>query len=143
MSILKQISRTFAALLLALSFGSVQAQDMKVAYHVNTGVETAAGILGNVRNHLNADPSAKIVVVTHGAGIDFLLDGAKDSKGREFSGMVSDLTTKGVQFRVCNNTLTSRSIDASKVSMEAKIVPSGVSEVARLQAKEGYVYLKP
>ncbi len=143
MNILKHISRTCAALLLALNFGSVQAQDIKVAYHVNTGVETAAGILGNVRNHLNADPSAKVVVVTHGAGIDFLLDGAKDSKGREFSGMVSDLTAKGVQFRVCNNTLTSRNIDASKVSMEAKIVPSGVSEVARLQAKEGYVYLKP
>jgi intracellular sulfur oxidation DsrE/DsrF family protein len=143
MNILKHISRTFAALLLALSFGSVQGQDIKVAYHANSGVETAAAILGNVRNHLNADPSAKIVVVTHGAGIDFLLDGAKDSKGREFSGMVADLTGKGVQFRVCNNTLTSRNIDASKVSMEAKIVPSGVSEVARLQAKEGYVYLKP
>ena len=143
MTILKHISHTFAALLLVFSFGSVQAQDIKTAYHVNTGVETAAGILGNVRNHLNADPSAKIVVVTHGAGIDFLLDGAKDSKGREFSGMVSDLTAKGVQFRVCNNTLTSRNIDASKVSMEAKIVPSGVAEVARLQAKEGYVYLKP
>ena len=143
MNILKNIFHGFAAFMLTLSFGSVQAQDIKVAYHVNTCVETAAGILGNVRNHLNADPSAKIVVVTHGAGIDFLLDGAKDSKGREFSGMVSDLTAKGVQFRVCNNTLTSRNIDASKVSMEAKIVPSGVSEVARLQAKEGYVYLKP
>jgi intracellular sulfur oxidation DsrE/DsrF family protein len=106
-------------------------------------VESAAAILGNVRNHLNADATAKIVVVTHGAGIDFLLDGAKDSKGREFSGMVSDLSSKGVQFRVCNNTLTSRNIDASKVSMEAKIVPSGVSEIARLQAKEGFVYLKP
>ncbi len=143
MNLLKYITRGLTALMLALSFGSVQAQDIKVAYHVNTGVETAAGILGNVRNHLNADPSAKIVVVTHGAGIDFLLDGAKDSKGREFSGMVSDLSAKGVQFRVCNNTLISRNIDASKVSMEAKIVPSGVSEVARLQAKEGYVYLKP
>lgn len=143
MNIIKHITHGFAALVLALSFGAAQAQDIKVAYHVNSGVETAAAILGNVRNHLNADPSAKIVVVTHGAGIDFLLDGAKDSKGREFSGMVSDLTGKGVQFRVCNNTLTSRNIDASKVSMEAKIVPSGVSEVARLQAKEGYVYLKP
>jgi intracellular sulfur oxidation DsrE/DsrF family protein len=29
------------------------------------------------------------------------------------------------------------------VSMDAKIVPSGVSEIARLQAKEGFVYLKP
>ena len=143
MNILKYISHGLTALMLALSFGVVQAQDIKVAYHVNTGVETAAGILGNVRNHLNADPSAKIVVVTHGAGIDFLLDGAKDSKGREFSGMVAGLTSSGVQLRVCNNTLTSRNIDASKVSMEAKIVPSGVSEVARLQAKEGYVYLKP
>ena len=143
MNILKYISHGMTALMLALNFGSVQAQDIKVVYHVNTGVETAAGILGNVRNHLNADPSAKIVVVTHGAGIDFLLDGAKDSKGREFSGMVAGLTSSGVQFRVCNNTLTSRNIDPSKVSMEAKIVPSGVSEVARLQAKEGYVYLKP
>ena len=143
MKILKQIIHTVSVLLLALSFGSAQAQDVKVAYHVNTGVDTASAILGNVRNHLNADPATKIVVVTHGAGIDFLLDGAKDSKGREFSGMVADLSSKGVQFRVCNNTLTSRNIDPNKVSMEAKIVPSGVAEVARLQAKEGYVYLKP
>jgi intracellular sulfur oxidation DsrE/DsrF family protein len=143
MKLLKLISRTIACFTFALSFNSAQAQDIKAAYHVNTGLETSAAILGNVRNHLNADPSAKIVVVTHGAGIDFLLDGAKDSKGREFSGMVSDLSSKGVQFRVCNNTLTSRNIDSNKVSMDAKIVPSGVSEVSRLQAKEGYVYLKP
>ena len=143
MNILKHITHGFAALMMAMSFSSVQAQNMKVAYHVNTGVETAAAMLGNVRNHLNADPSAKIVVVTHGPGIDFLLDGARDSKGREFSGMVAGLASSGVQFRVCNNTLTSRNIDAGKVSMDAKIVPSGVAEVARLQAKEGFVYLKP
>ena len=131
------------ALVLACACGWVSAQDIKAVYHVNTGVDTVSAILGNVRNHLNADPTAKITVVTHGPGIDFLLDGAKDSKGREFSGMVSDLAGKGVQFRVCNNTLTSRNIDPNKVSMEAKIVPSGVAEVARLQAKEGHVYLKP
>ena len=143
MQITQHISRIVSAFLLALSFGSVQAQDIKVVYHVNTGVDSASAILGNVRNHLNADPSAKITVVTHGPGIDFLLDGAKDNRGREFSGMVSDLAGKGVQFRVCNNTLTTRNIDANKVSMEAKIVPSGVAEVARLQAKEGFMYLKP
>ena len=143
MNILKHITHTIAAFLLALCFGSAQAQDIKVVYHVNTGVDTASAILGNVRNHLNADPAVKITLVTHGPGIDFLLDGAKDNKGREFSGMVSDLSSKGVQFRVCNNTLNSRNIDPNKVSMDAKIVPSGVAEVARLQAKEGYVYLKP
>jgi uncharacterized protein len=143
MNIFKQTIQAFAALFLALSFASASAQDIKVVYHVNTGVDTASAILGNVRNHLDADPKAKITVVTHGPGIDFLLDGAKDNKGREFSGMVSDLSGKGVQFRVCNNTLLARNIDANKVLMEAKIVPSGVAEVARLQAKEGYVYLKP
>ena len=119
------------------------AQDIKVVYHVNSDVNTASAVLGNVRNHLNADPTAKITLVTHGPGIDFLLEGAKDNKGREFSGMVADLAGKGVQFRVCNNTLVTRNIDPSKVAMEAKIVPSGVAEVARLQAKEGFVYLKP
>jgi uncharacterized protein len=139
-----QIIRTlFAGLLFAAVATCASAADIKVVYHVNTNIDTAAVALNNVKNHLNADPTAKIVVVTHGPGIDFLLDGAKDSKGREFSGTVSDLAAKGVQFRVCNNTLVSRNIDPAKVVMEAKIVPSGVAEVAKLQAKEGYVYIKP
>jgi intracellular sulfur oxidation DsrE/DsrF family protein len=143
MKISKTLLHVITGALLVFSCFFAQAQDIKVVYHVNTDVDTASAILGNVRNHLNADPKVKITVVTHGPGIDFLLDGAKDNKGREFSGMVADLAGKGVQFRVCNNTLTTRNIDPSKVSMEAKIVPSGVAEVARLQAKEGYVYLKP
>lgn len=143
LSFVSFLKRTLTALGLSLLCAAAFAQDVKTVYHVNTNVESAATILGNVRNHLNADPKAKISVVAHGPGIDFLLDGAKDSKGREFSGLVGDLAGKGVQFRVCNNTLVTRNIDPSKVVMEAKIVPSGVAEVARLQAKEGYVYLKP
>ena len=143
MNLYRHLKTLGAVLLLACASSLALAQDVKVVYHVNTGIETTAAILNNVRNHLSADPTAKIAVVTHGPGIDFLLEGAKDSKGREFSGVVGDLSSKGVQFRVCNNTLQTRNIDASKVLMEAKVVPSGVAEVARLQAKEGYVYLKP
>ncbi len=143
MKTLQTLKAGLASLCLLALCLSANAQDIKTVYHVNTGVETASAILGNVRNHLNADPKAKIAVVTHGPGIDFLLEGAKDSKGREFSGMVGELSGKGVQFRVCNNTLVTRNVDPSKVVMEAKIVPSGVAEVARLQAKEGFVYLKP
>lgn len=132
------------ALAFALSTAVAAAQDIvKVVYHVNTGVETAAVILNNINNELNASPSDKIVVVTHGPGIDFLLSDAKDSKGREFSGQVSALAARGVDFRVCKNTLQTRNIDAGKLLMETKVVPSGVAEVARLQAKEGFVYLKP
>jgi hypothetical protein len=143
MKFLQHLKTLITAVLLVSASTLTMAQTVKVVYHVNTGIETTAAILNNVRNHLNADATAQITVVTHGPGIDFLLEGAKDSKGREFSGVVGDLASKGVQFRVCNNTLEVRKIDASKVLMEAKIVPSGVAEVARLQAKEGYVYLKP
>ena len=135
--------QAFLALLLAFCAATVSAQSIKTVYHVNTGVESASAVLNNITNHLNADPEAKIVVVTHGPGIDFLVSDAKDSQGREFSGPVSALAASGVDFRVCNNTLVSRKIDAGRLLMEAKIVPSGVAEVARLQAKEGFVYLKP
>lgn len=133
----------FIAFLLAMLAPFAGAQEVKVVYHVNTGIESSAAVLANITNHLNADPKAKLVVVTHGPGIDFLLTDAKDSKGREFSGPVSALAARGVEFKVCNNTLTTRNIDAGKLLMETKVVPSGVAEVARLQAKEGYVYLKP
>ena len=137
------MKRLLIALSFVLSTALAAAQDVKVVYHVNTGVETAAAILNNINNELNASPTDKIVVVTHGPGIDFLLSNAKDSKGREFSGQVSALAGRGVQFKVCNNTLQTRKIDAGNLLMETSIVPSGVAEVARLQAKEGYVYLKP
>jgi intracellular sulfur oxidation DsrE/DsrF family protein len=116
---------------------------IKVVYHLSEGIPQASRAIGNIRNHLNADPTAKIVVVTHGLGIDFLLDGATNQMDQPFAGSVSELVGKGVEFRVCNNTLTARKISVDKVLMEAKVVPSGVAEVAKLQAKEGFVYLRP
>ncbi len=137
------MKRQLLALSFALCTAIAAAQDIKVVYHVNTDVETAAAILNNISNELNASPTDKIVVVTHGPGVDFLLNNAKDSKGREFSGQVSALAGRGVEFKVCNNTLQTRKIDESRLLMETSIVPSGVAEVARLQAKEGFVYIKP
>lgn len=119
------------------------AQPIKVVYHMSDGIAQAARAVNNIRNHLAADPTAKIVVVTHGPGIDFLLEGATSQPGQSFAGAIGDLAAKGVEFLVCNNTLVARKIDASKVAMEARVVPSGVAEVARLQAREGFVYLRP
>ena len=122
---------------------SLSMAQIKVVYHLSEGIPQASRAIGNIRNHLQADPTAKIVVVTHGLGIDFLLDGATNQLDQPFAGSVSDLVAKGVEFRVCNNTLVSRKIPLDKVQMEAKVVPSGVAEVAKLQAKEGFVYLRP
>lgn len=136
---MKRFVFLFAGLLAAsLAWGQV-----KVVYHLNEGIPQASRAMDNIRNHLAADPAAKIVVVTHGAGIDFLLDGATNQRGQSFVGAIGELSGRGVEFRVCNNTLVSRKIPKERVAMEAQIVPSGVAEVARLQAKEGFVYLRP
>ncbi|MDD4881008.1 MAG: DsrE family protein [Gallionellaceae bacterium] len=113
----------------------------KVVYHINDA-SVARTALRNIENHLNASPGVKIVVVTHGKGIDFLLNDAKDDKGA-FEPQVAGLKDRGVTFDVCRNTLKGRKLDDSAVIMEAQVVPSGVAEIGRLQAREGYVYLKP
>lgn len=135
--------KKFLTLLMGLLLAGAALAQVKVVYHLSEGIPQASRAIGNIRNHLAADPTAKIVVVSHGAGIDFMLDGANNTQGQPFAGSVSDLANKGVEFRVCNNTLVSRKISADKLLMEAKVVPSGVAEVARLQAKEGFVYLHP
>lgn len=138
----------FKAALMALCFAAAApshaADDViKTVYHMSEGIPQASRAINNIRNHLAADPKVKIVVVTHGLGIDFLLEGATNQMEQPFAGAIGELAAKGVEFRVCNNTLVSRKIDPSKVTMEAKIVPSGVAEVAKLQAREGFVYLRP
>ena len=135
--------KKWMALLLGLLISGAVLAQIKVVYHLSEGIPQDSRAIGNIRNHLAADPTAKIVVVTHGLGIDFLIDGATNQLDQPFAGGVSDLANKGVEFRVCNNTLVSRKISADKLVMEAKVVPSGVAEVAKLQAKEGFVYLRP
>jgi len=116
---------------------------VKVVYHLNEGLEQATRAMTNLRNHLSADPTAKIVVVAHGRGVDFLLKDAKTSNGSAFVTDVDELALRGVEFRVCRFTLERRGIDPSKLISDAKLVPSGVAEVARLQSVEHYAYLRP
>lgn len=114
----------------------------KVVYHINDA-SVARVAMNNVRNHKQAEPGAQIVVVTHGKGIDFLLNDAKDAKGDAYTAQIAGLKDMGVDFRVCKNTLVARKLEESAVILDASIVPSGVAEIGKLQATQGYVYLKP
>lgn len=138
--------RLFLGLLLAAwacGIGAAGAEPVKVVYHLADGIDQASRALGNIRNHLRAEPETKIVVVANGDGVKFLLAGAKERNGRPFDAAVSALAAQGVQFRLCRNTLTAHDVPLSAALPEATLVPSGVAEIARLQAKEGFVYLRP
>lgn len=121
--------------------GSV-AQD-KVVYHISDTVQQARLAMQYIRNHLEVNPKAKIVVVTHANGVDFLIDGAKDRNGNPYNIPVEELTMSGVTFEVCEITLRERNLGKSQFIPEATFVPSGVAEITRLQQREGYAYLRP
>ena len=113
----------------------------KFVYHV-THSSTASAAMRTLRNHLEASPDVKVVVVAHNEGIDFLLRGARDESGQLYETLIRRFADRGVDFRVCNNTLVRRDIDSSHIVPEATLVPSGIAEIGRLQAKEGYAYMR-
>lgn len=137
-----KFAKWIVALVAMMGVSSLALAETKAVYHINDSA-VAGAAMNNVKNHLSADSDAKIIIVTHGKGIDFLLDGAADKNGNPYNISVEELQAKGVEFRVCNNTLISRKIDPKTVLPGAKIVPSGVAELAKVQAREGYVYVKP
>jgi intracellular sulfur oxidation DsrE/DsrF family protein len=92
--------------------------------------------------------------VLHGNGLALLVYPDSLAKLTKFkhgnanesmSAKITDLKGQGVAFQVCNNTVRGRKVDIAAdlydVS-EKDIVPSGVAEVAHLQA-QGYAYIKP
>ncbi len=134
-----------------------RATRQKVVYHINYDdptLQTAA--LRNVQNHINAvgAENLDIKVVLHGNGLALLLD--PDSLARlpkfKHANATDDMTAKidglrdqGIQFQVCANTIKGRSVDQANdlyYVEEIDIVPSGVAQLAILQA-QGYAYIKP
>jgi len=161
---MKTIIKLGLAALLVASYwvsGNIIAGDyygkQKVVYHINfDDPKQEAGALGNIQNHINAVGAENIdlKVVLHGNGVALLLEPDALARVPKFkfanadqnmTAKVANLKSQGVQFQVCNNTLTGRNVnyetDLYDVSKD-DIVPSGVAELAKLQS-EGYMYIKP
>ena len=130
-------------------------EKQKVVYHVNYyGAQKQAGALRNIQNHINAvgAENLDLKVVMHGNGVAMVMDPDYLSETKmkeanatdEMQARVAGLKQQGVNFNICANTLKGRKIpmDALYDTTEADIVPSGVAELAHLQA-QGYTYIKP
>jgi intracellular sulfur oxidation DsrE/DsrF family protein len=138
---MKTFLRILAASTIALASVGAAAQNL-VAYHINDSAEQAIGGLRNAKNHLDTDPTAKLHIVTHAQGVDFLMSGAKDKNGGEFAGPVSALKARGVTFEICEITLKNRNLKKEQFIQEADFTPSGVVRLAQLQ-KQGAAYITP
>jgi len=129
----------------------------KVVYHINyDNPKKQAGALRNIQNHINAvgAENLELKVVLHGNGLALLLDPESLPKLTKFkhananetmTAKIDSLKNQGVDFNVCANTVRGRKVDLENDLYnvdEKDIVPSGVAEVAYLQA-QGYSYVKP
>ena len=135
------IKSSVVAVVLFLAAGLSWAQDT-VVYHIDDTAAQALKGLRNIRNHIDTDPNAKITVVTHAFGVDFLMENMKDINGGAFAGPVAALVARGVKFEVCEITLKNRNLKKEQFIQEAEFTPSGVVRIAKLQ-KQGYAYIKP
>lgn len=136
-----RVTRFAVAAVLCLAAATGWAQD-SVVYHIdNTAAQGLKG-LRNVRNHLDVDPTAKVIVVTHADGVDVLMEGEKAANGTEYAPLVSALKSRGVSFEVCEITLKNRGLKKEQFIQEATFTPSGVVRIAKLQ-KQGSAYIKP
>jgi intracellular sulfur oxidation DsrE/DsrF family protein len=110
--------------------------------------------LRNIQNHINAVGAGnlEVQVVMHGDGLSLLLppdevDGTKMQQGNaddQMQARIAGLKQQGVAFKICANTLKGREVDLMALydADAADVVPSGVAELSKLQAK-GFTYLKP
>ena len=141
--------RRFFQLLLFLATSvllcSVAVAQDRVVYHIDDAAAQATKGLRNIRNHLDVAPDTKITVVTHANGVDFLMDGAKDSKDPniDYGSLVSSLKARGVTFEICEITLRSRNLKKEQFNMDATFTPSGVVRIGQLQSRENFAYIKP
>jgi uncharacterized protein len=135
--------RALALLLVAAGCASVGPQPDRVVYHFSEGLPQASNGLRNIGNHLEVNPNARIVVVSHARGVDFLMKHVKDANGNRYEDLVEQLKARGVRFDVCEITLRNRKLAKDQFIADVTWVPSGVAEVTRLQQREGFAYLKP
>ncbi len=129
----------------------------KVVYHINyDNPKQQAGALRNIQNHINAvgAENLDLRVVMHGNGVSLVLlpDALAQVPKFKHANATEQLTAKidglkqqGVAFKICANTLNGRKVNKEDHLYDvekADIVPSGVAELAHLQA-QGFTYIKP
>lgn len=159
MRYLSLILATFMAL--TVYAGGASAADnsygkQKVVYHINyDNPKAQAGAMRNIQNHINAvgKENLDLKVVLHGKGLTLLLEPSAANNTKFGAGnateaitaKIAGLKSQGINFHVCANTLRGKKVsyenDLYDVS-KGDIVPSGVAELAKLQA-QGYTYIKP
>ena len=143
MQISKSVTRGILALMLGMWMfsGTAQIQDSgkghKIVFQLSDDDSRGQkALVGQLTNLTEGWPKAQIVVVVHSAGIGFL-----QMDKTLYAAQIRELSAKGVEFKACENTMTTKNIPKDAIIDVAGFVPMGIAEVVERQEK-GWSYIK-
>jgi len=125
---------------------------LKVLFHINEP-DRWQRVLVNITNFLNdvGQGNAEVEVVANGEAVSvFRSSCVVTGDGSQCCGpatgslmeQMKKLSDSGVKFTACRNALKAQSIDEGRVPDFVRVVPAGITEIAKRQT-EGYAYIKP
>lgn len=115
----------------------VSSGNHQIIFQLTNGqAATHEKFLRQINNILEAAPNAQIEVVTHGMGVDLLL-----KENNTFQSVLEDLSKKGVEFVVCENTLKQRNLTKDIFLPLTGYVPSAILELV-IKQEQGWIYIK-
>ncbi|WP_198665631.1 DsrE family protein [Haloprofundus halophilus] len=112
---------------------------MSTVFHFTDDVSHQEHALGNVSNLL-ADDTVDlddVVLLVNGSGFKLVYE-----EQTEHAEKLQELQEQGVSIRACENTMDRFSATQDDLVDGVETVPSGVGELTKLQAGEGYAYIK-
>lgn len=113
----------------------------RVVYHIDN-LDHAIPMIRNLSNHLDDRPQAEIQVVAMSSGLKMLVSGNEDENGNDYEALVNDLQRRGVVFKACGNTMDTYHLTPEDLVWDVPVIRSAMAELGRLQAQEGFAYLK-
>src|SRR5665213_2280001 len=126
-------------MILVACLSHTQHKPHQVVVEVNvTGTTAYNDILSNVVNlkRAFAPEAVRVEVVCHAEGINMLLLSKLKPQSLE---TMRKLSSAGVEFAACSNTLRMRHIAKSQIVSFAKVVDAGIAEVVRKE-EAGWSY---
>ena len=112
----------------------------KTVLHLSSGDSMAhKGALMNAKNLLDDEsvPVKDLVVLANGKGVQLYTPPTDDN---EFADQIASLQDRGVTFRACGNAMEMLGLTKDDLLSGVERIPSGVGELARLQALDfGYI----
>ena len=130
-----------ACVALAPGICSADTERPGVVFHLDS--ETSMNrMLAQVARHSAFNPDIETRVILIGNGVKPALEGAEDANGGQYSAQMEQLMASGIRIFACEATLNYYNMTEDDLAFGVETVPSGVAALGRLQARQGWGYIK-